>query len=479
MRGGLKRQVVARFIIVVLLTLLLVETVLALAVKKYYYSSIETVLTNHASVSLSFNSKYSNNLYFTTFKQNLNELVQNLSYESAELEIIDLDYSVLATSSGFASESKRKTDDVKKAIKGKTGAWVGKTKTTDEKVMAVSTPMVYNGQTLAVLRYVTSLEEVDRVLLRLLLLSMVMGMAVLFVVLLVSLTLANSIVKPIKRITAASAEMALGRFDVRVKETDRNEIGELAKTLNYMASEIARSEGVKNDFISSISHEIRTPLSSIKGWSETIQTGSMQDEYETRQGLSIIAKETDRLIGLVEELLDFSRLDKKRIHLDVRRVQIVGLLEDVILQMKSKAKKKQISILLPLNDEVQDRKWAVSGDPNRLRQVFLNLLENAIKFSHPISTIELRVEQLDQEVIIHVMDWGIGIEPQHLSRIESKFFQVNPQAEGTGLGLSICREIINLHDGKLEFQSEHGEGTTVSVTLPQHDQPPIEAVTDV
>jgi signal transduction histidine kinase len=338
--------------------------------------------------------------------------------------------------------------------------------------MAVSTPIMYNGQTLAVLRYITSLEEVDRILLRLLLLSIAIGLGVLLVVLLVSMTLANSIVKPIKRITAASAEMAQGRFEVRVQESDRNEIGELAKTLNFMASEIVRSEGLKNDFISSISHEIRTPLSSIKGWSETIQTGDMQDEKETRQGLQIIAKETDRLIGLVEELLDFSHLDQKRINLDIRKVPIASLLEDVILQLRSKAKKKQIFILLRMNDEALDRHVAVSGDSNRLRQVFLNLLENAIKFSHMVSTIEIRLEKQGHEAVIHVMDWGIGIEAEHLSRIETKFFQVNPQAEGTGLGLSICREIVSLHGGTLQFASVLNEGTTVTVTLPLFDQPP-------
>jgi signal transduction histidine kinase len=239
-----------------------------------------------------------------------------------------------------------------------------------------------------------------------------------------------------------------------------------------MASEIVRSEGLKNDFISSISHEIRTPLSSIKGWSETLQTGDMQDEKETRQGLQIISKETDRLIGLVEELLDFSHLDQKRINLDIRKVPIASLLEDVILQLRSKAKKKQIFILLRMNDEALDRHVAVSGDPNRLRQVFLNLLENAIKFSHMVSTIEIRLEKQGHEALIHIMDWGIGIEAEHLSRIETKFFQVNPQAEGTGLGLSICREILSLHGGTLNFASVLNEGTTVTVTLPLFDQPP-------
>lgn len=462
--GGLKRQVVARFLIVVLLTLLLVESVLAVAVHSYYYSSIESVMKNQASTALSFYTKYSNNLFISTFKQNLNDLVQNLVFESAELEIVDRDGTVLITSSGFSSESKRLTEDVKAAVKGHTGVWTGKAPVTGEKVMAVSTPIISNGQTLAVLRYVTSLEEVDSVLLRLLLLSATMGLAVLIIVLLVSITLANSIVKPIKRITAASAEMALGRFDVRVQESDRNEIGELAKTLNFMATEIVRSEGLKNDFISSISHEIRTPLSSIKGWSETIQTGSMQDEQETRQGLRIISKETDRLIGLVEELLDFAQLDQKRIRLDVRKVPLASLLAEVVLQLKSKADKKQITI--QLSEEPEAEPIFVSGDPNRLKQVFLNLVENAIKFSHPASSIELEIEKWEMDAVVRVKDSGIGIEAQHLARLESKFFQVNPQAEGTGLGLSICREIINLHEGRLEFETEPGVGTTVSVALP-------------
>ncbi len=473
--GGLKRQVVSRFIVVVLLTLLLVETLLVLAVRQYYYSSVETVLEKHASVSLSFYSKYTS-LFYTTFKQNLNDMIVKFAHESAELEIIDKEGNVLMTSSGFVPGSEvRKTSDVRHAVNGESGTWIGHHPVTGEKVMAVSTPIAYNGQTLAVLRYVTSLAEVDRVLLRLLLLSIGMGLIVLVVVFLVSLSFAGSLVKPIKRITAASAEMARGRFDVRVDESERNEIGELAKTLNFMASEIVRSEGLKSDFISSISHEIRTPLSSIKGWSETIVTGDMQDEQETRQGLGIISRETDRLIGLVEELLDFSRLDQKRIALDMRSVPIVAVLEEVVLQLRSKADKKKLLVLPPagLGDEL--RGVAVAGDPNRLKQVLLNLVDNAIKFSRVSGTITLAIERAGLEAVVSVADNGIGIDPEQLPRIEAKFYQVNPLAEGTGLGLSICREIVSLHGGRLEFASEPGQGTTVTLALPLYVPPVVES----
>ncbi|MNP05824.1 Alkaline phosphatase synthesis sensor protein PhoR [compost metagenome] len=291
-------------------------------------------------------------------------------------------------------------------------------------------------------------------------LSVGIGMSVLGVVLAFSLGLANSIVKPLNNITAVSAQMAKGKYKVRVKGDYKYELGELASTLNHMAEEIIRSNQVKDDFISSISHELRTPLTSIKGWGETLSSGGFDPE-ETKIGMQIISKETERLIGLVEEILDFSKLQQNEMRIVVGEVILKELLQEIMLNMWTKAEKKNIKLVLE-----SDENPIVIGDGNRLKQVFLNLVDNAIKFSEEHSEIHIVLNCYPGQVEIDVQDNGLGISEEHLNRVRDRFFQVNPLNGGTGLGLAITQQLVEQHQGTMEIFSELGKGTTVRVMLP-------------
>lgn len=330
--------------------------------------------------------------------------------------------------------------------------------------MAVSKMVQITAHDTYVLRYLTSMEGVNSNLLNLTLLSIAIGVAVLTIVLLLSFGLANSIVRPLNNITAVSAQMAKGKFTTRIKGDYRYEIGELASTLNYMADEIVRSNQIKDDFISSISHELRTPLTSIKGWSETLVSGGYDPE-ETKLGVGIISRESDRLIGLVEEILDFSKLQQNEMKLSMGQVDIKVLLQETLLNIWAKAEKKRIHLLLECEETI-----FIKGDANRLKQVFLNLVDNAVKFSPEDSSIVLSAERLSgTEMTVTVRDSGIGISEVHLSRVRDRFFQVDALNGGTGLGLAISQQIVELHNGKLEMDSELGKGTQVTVILPLDD----------
>ncbi|WP_282936660.1 HAMP domain-containing sensor histidine kinase [Paenibacillus sp. RC67] len=463
MRKGIKRLVVSHYVLVVLLTLILAESVFLYSLRTFYYNSIASNLSNHAQVSASFYNKFHNNLNVLTFDSQLPEVIESFAHDNAELQIINNQGTVLASSSGFAVKEQIKTKDVKSAAQGNTSRWIGTNPSTGERVLAVSTPLEWNGQPIALLRYVTSLEEVDQVIGNLANLALLIGLIILATVSLFSLGLANSIVKPINRITAASALMAKGRLDTRVDESFRYELGDLAKTLNYMAQEIVKSDQLKSDFISSISHELRTPLTSIKGWSETILLGDMNDQEETRTGLKVISKETDRLVGLVEELLDFSRLEQKQLALDIQQVDISQLLNEVVLQLAAKAKSKGIAF--KYDQQGMGVPILLPGDENRLKQVFLNIVDNAIKFAYKDTAIDIRVIDDSRYLAVSIHDEGAVIPEVHLSRVTEKFYQVNPQGEGTGLGLAICAEIVELHSGTLTVLSNES-GTEVTVRLP-------------
>lgn len=459
MMKGIRRQIVLQYFILVLLALLLIESIFLVAMQKYYYDSIYNYIeSNSKNVIRYYNSSFIDSSNESSFISNL---MYYLKLENTSLEILDTEGRVLALSSGFESDKVVQTSDVPQALKGNTGRWIGKDAITGESVMAVSTKIDYGNDNVYIARYVTSMERVNDALVDILVWSGLIVVGVLVLVFTISIGLANSIVRPINIITAASAEMAKGRFDVRIEGDYKYEIGELSSTLNYMAQEIVRSNQVKDDFISSISHELRTPLTSIKGWNETLESGGYDPE-ETKMGLKIISKETNRLIGLVEELLDFSKLQQNEMKMVKGTVSVREVLQEIMLNVWAKAEQKQIK--LRLNAEEED--YLILGDGNRLKQVFLNVIDNAIKFSHMNSWIDITIKREQEQVVVIIQDTGIGISEEHLERVKDRFYQVDHQHGGTGLGLAISQQLIELHGGTLQMESELGNGTTVTVKLP-------------
>ncbi|WP_458122203.1 HAMP domain-containing sensor histidine kinase [Paenibacillus sp. Z6-24] len=450
-KKGMTRQIVLHYFLVVFLTILLVEMVFLFAIRTYYYDGISNYLQ----------SSFDN----TNPPTNSRDLISTYTLDKAEVQVLDLKGNVIQNSTPFRLDKPIQTGDIPQALTGSTGRWIGKQAGTGEDVMAVTRMIQINGDKSYLVRYVTSLELVNQKLFYITLVSTGIGIIILIIVLIVSVGLANSIVKPINNIINVSTLMAKGDFNVRIKGNYPHEIGDLASTLNYMADEIVQSNQVKDDFISSISHELRTPLTGIKGWSETLVSGGFDPE-ETKLGMSIISKETDRLIGLVEEMLDFSKLQQNQMKLVMGEVNMKELLQETMLNVWAKAEQKHISLSL----QPGERPFIVYADGNRLKQVFLNLVDNAIKFSPDGSTIALMItEMAPDKVRISVKDPGIGISPEFLEKVKDRFFQVNPNQGGTGLGLAITQQIVKLHEGEMHIESELDQGTTVSVDLPLLD----------
>ncbi len=453
-KKGMTRQIVLHYFIVVFLTILLVELVFLFAIRTYYYDGISNYLQ----------SSFDN----TRAPANYRDIVSSYSLDKAEVQVLDLKGNVLQNSTAFIVDKPVQTGDIPQALSGSTGRWIGKQAGTGEDVMAVTRMIKINGDKEYLVRYVTSLELVNQKLFYITMVSAGIGVIILIVVLMVSIGLANSIVKPINNIIGVSTLMAKGDFNVRIKGNYPHEIGELAATLNYMADEIVRSNQIKDDFISSISHELRTPLTGIKGWSETLVSGGFDPE-ETKLGMSIISKETERLIGLVEEMLDFSKLQQNQMKLVIGEVNLKEILQETMLNVWAKAEQKQIKLML----EPGDASYIVQADGNRLKQVFLNLVDNAIKFSPNESTIKLVIKELTPErVRIVVKDSGIGISTEFLEKVKDRFFQVNPNQGGTGLGLAITQQIVQLHKGEMHIESELDHGTSVMVDLPLLEKKP-------
>jgi signal transduction histidine kinase len=230
-----------------------------------------------------------------------------------------------------------------------------------------------------------------------------------------------------------------------------------------MADELSNAEAMKNEFISSVSHELRTPLTAIKGWAETLMVDGGENPDTMKKGVGVIVNETERLSQMVEELLDFSRMQNGHFTLRSATMDILAELGDAVLIYSDKAKREQIQIIY--NDP--EMLPFVFGDKNRIRQVFINIIDNAVKYSSPGDTVTINASQKGDSVVVAVTDTGCGIKKTDLAKVKTKFYKANHTRRGSGIGLAVADEIISMHGGSLDITSPgEGKGTTVTIKLP-------------
>lgn len=452
----MKRKVILYFMIIITLTLGLIMGVMGFTLTKYYYHGIANTFQNHVEAITPLWEKGNERLY-GELQDYSDQIIKDYQYEGADLELLNLEGEVIQSSTGFFDEISYELNPDIFAI---STVYEKDVVVSGEELIAVYIPLVADGQVIGILRYVSSLVSVHEVINRMLIYGLLLCVIVAVVVFLVSLRLADSIVKPVNKIINFTEEMSKGQFEKRIVEDFPHELGVMARTLNYMADEIVKTDRLKNDFISSISHELRTPLTGIKGWVETMKSSTDLTKEEEKFGLSIIESESERLIHLVEDLLDFSRYESDRMILNPTRIAFDRLVQEVSLQLAKKAEKKNVQIKLDCNPVF------VLVDRNRMRQVILNLLDNAIKFSKSGTDIHVAQEIRKETLSLMISDQGIGIKEEDLPFIAESFYKINNNSVGAGLGLAISRKIVEKHGGTIVFKSEYGQGTTVEVTLP-------------
>ncbi len=310
-------------------------------------------------------------------------------------------------------------------------------------------------------RLVVTLSGVDNQI-RLLVTGMVLlGLAVLALVLFSSSYFISSIVNPVGQVGETARKIAQGDFSARLSKNTDDEIGELCEIINYMAEELATSEKLKNDFISSVSHELRTPLTAIQGWAETVLTTGGEDRELLEKGMGVVISETGRLSSMVEELLDFSRMQSGRLRLVMTKIDALAELYEACLMYAERARRDGIRLLYDDSDAA-----VVYGDRNKLRQVFVNVLDNAIKYSDAGGEVIIDTDVTPQALTVRVKDKGIGIREEDLPKIKQKFYKADSTRRGSGIGLAVADEIVTRHGGSFDIESVYGEGTTVTLTLP-------------
>lgn len=462
----MKRNITTKWLVNSTLTTVLVFIVLNVlagyALSNYFYSSVRQQLEMEAD-KIETSLQY----YSIDTKSNLKAQVRTMveefeDKEKFELLIINENGKNVLSSSGFAPTLTDDMADYTEAIKTSGTAYsIGKT-SGGEKIMSMTIPMPTKVAGISALRLMVSLEQVDRQVFLVVIVMVLVSLGVLLFTFVTSSIFIKSIVDPVREIGKAAREIASGDFSARVenKHKSTDEIGELCDIINYMADELNNADQMKNDFISSVSHELRTPLTAIKGWAETLN--GVDDPQMIGKGMHVITNEADRLSSLVEELLDFSRIQNGKFTLVFSNMDILAELEDALLIYQEGAKRAGITITYNAPEFLP----VVYGDKNRLRQVFINVIDNAIKYSEAGSEITITAEEIPDNVKITIKDTGCGIKAEDLPKIKTKFFKANTTKRGSGIGLAVADEIINMHNGTLMVTSKENIGTTVEIILP-------------
>lgn len=462
-KGSIARRWLLNSFGVILLFLVTLIATLSFVVQGYVYNGIQWALNGRSEELTNMFAGYGRKSA-SEFSNAAGGYVQDFpDKERMELMVIDSAGKIAVTSIGFAPDQSQPMPDYKTALgsTGGYGTWTGRL-SSGEKVMAVTRVMRSDaGTPVGAIRYVVSLEEADRQIILIVGALIIAGALIVLFVTISSYYFMRSIITPIKRIGATASLIAQGDFKARIEKSNDDEIGQLCETINHMADELGQSEKMKNDFISSVSHELRTPLTAIKGWAETIEAGDT-DQKTFERGMNIIVRESERLSGIVEELLDFSRMQSGRMTLTMDKIDILAELGEAVYMFSERAKTEHKFLLY----EEPAMLTPVLGDINRLRQVFVNVLDNALKYTSEGGTISVNADEEDGFIRVVISDNGCGIPEEHLPNVKKKFYKANQTVRGSGIGLALADEIMNLHSGSLEIESHENVGTVVTIKIP-------------
>ena len=444
-----------------------VVVALAVCIAAIAFSSLYSSLYNQKieSLSLDYADSFSAlaNTSESNFKTTAITMAAEFKYkDKIEVQVIDKNGNVFISTTGFPVNVVDMPDYIKAKESGEHQVYRGKSGSR-EPIMA-GTTMIYNqnGEEMGAYRWITSMTRANRLMRYVTAIIIIICVIILFIAGFTGLFFIKSIVNPIRDVSNMARTIAMGNFDSRIELERDDEIGELCDAINYMASELSASENIKNDFISSVSHELRTPLTAIRGWGETAKMSLGADEELVQRGLDVVLSEADRLSSLVEELLDFSRMQTGRLSLVSQPTNVSLILRESVDMYEELAKKQEIDLVLSL----PETDITVMGDNNRLKQVFINIIDNAVKYTEKSGQVLVDLSVEEACVRISVEDTGVGIPAEDIARVKEKFYKANKKVRGSGIGLAVADEIIKQHDGLLFIESTENVGTTVTVVLP-------------
>ena len=462
--GTLTAKWIRNFVFTSSALLLAIFIIYVVGIKNYYYNSVQMKLQSaHSSMV---------NEYFATlqndeesFISGAESFVKNFSDKDVmEVWVINSNGKPVVSSSGADIGNRAdEMPDYTEALNSENSSavWYGRN-SLGEKIMAC-TYLLDKAENKTAVRYMMSLEYIDSQLEGMYLYGVLVCLAVIALILFSGMYFIRSIVNPVTKMRDATMKYAKGDFSLELEDFGSTELNELGESINYMINEIKDADKMKNDFISTISHELRTPLTAIKGWGETMLQIGQTDEELTKKGLNVIIGESQRLTELVEELLDFSRIQNGALKMRIEKIDILAELDETVFVFRERAARdgKELTYNAP------EEPAPAPGDANRITQMFSNILDNAIKYTEEGGKISvLATIEEDNNLVITVTDTGCGLSEEDLPKVKEKFYKANNTVRGSGIGLAVADEIIRQHGGKLDIYSVLSKGTSVKITLP-------------
>ncbi len=471
MAKGITKRWILNILSVIIFIIICIVLCLSFVIEDYYYSSVEqTISYRFTELDRVFTDVNSDTT--TDFLTLAQSYIEDFP-DKGKLEIQSLNSvgRVTLTSTGFIPDETEKMPDLDMALKNSSKSAITTSELSSGENILAGTKVITNtdGTIVGAIRYVTSVGDINFSIAVIISIVSLVALLIILCVVLSGRFFIRSIVGPIKEMSVAANNIAQGNFESTaiVKKYD-DEIGELSDAINHMAKELKETEQLKNDFISRVSHELRTPLTAIKGWSETmLLTGEDIDKKIFQKGMTVILKESGRLTSIVEELLDFSRIQSGRMKLIQEKTDLVSELDEAVYMLKERSiqEKKHLMFDTPIEPFP-----IIMGDKNRLRQVFLNIIDNALKYTPEGGNVIVQIINDVTHITVLVSDTGCGIAPEDLPKVKDKFYKANQNVGGNGIGLAVADEIVQMHGGTLDIESGIGVGTTVKIRIPVYNE---------
>ena len=466
---GLRRRWITNTVAPVCVILMMTVILFSAGISSYYFGSMQKGLESRAqAIANSFNEYFMSSGFNSYYQKAVQSTERFEDKDRVELQFINSRGRIVVSTSGLTAGTTPGTDDISRALSdNRMTAFQGADPETGENIMAVSHPLVYNGRVQGVMRVVTSLRQVDRQVITAVAAITLVVAACMGIVLASNLIFINNVVEPVAEVTGAAKRISDGSYGYRIEKAYSDELGELVESINNMSLKIGQNEKMKTEFISSVSHELRTPLTAINGWGETILEDPTGDPMQMRRGIRIILNETRRLSNMVEELLEFSKMEDGRFTLHIETVDLQAELEDAIFTYRELFKQEGITLDYELSGEEDEIFPPISGDPERIKQVFCNVLDNGAKHGGAGKRISVSLNRENGMQVIRVRDYGPGIPEAELPFIKQKFYKGSSKARGSGIGLAVCDEIVKLHGGAFTIGNAQGGGAVVTISLPE------------
>lgn len=400
------------------------------------------------------------------------ELAKNLNLR---ITVINKEGNVLADSEKDTSsmENHRGRPEFIEAVEKGTGESTRFSKTLNYPMKYVAVRVADGDAVAGVVRIAVPESEVQLELHQLYRAAITGAIAAICIAGVIAYIMARGISTPIRQMKEVADAIAKGQFDKKTSIRGKDELAELARSLNVMSDELKLKierlkylDNVRTDFVANVSHELKTPLTSIRGFVETLEDGAINDSSNARRFLAIIKKHAQRLGNIIDDLLRLSELESGG-GIEMTELDLKSLIDEIAMGFGHAlaAKRQKLSV------EASGGDFAIRGDRDRLEQVFVNLIDNAIKYTKDGGGIKVRLSRAGDSVTVTVEDNGIGIPKEDVERVFERFYRVDKahsrELGGTGLGLSIAKHIVLVHNGQIRIESEVNKGTKVFVTLPK------------